>query len=206
MDSESKNLFGIFRKRSLNKVSPARLHSQSYDDEDDDESDILEAPYDFEKNAVFSQQSVRSTSAPEVRTLARSDTTSYSNSPLQAPIFDLAAKEKPKYRRVSKNPLGLTAIATPATPLIDLIFLHGLGGGSLTTWSWNHDSRKCWLRWLADEMELSLARIWTYGYSAPVWGASSGSSINDLAKDLLFKMKYEALQTEPIGSVSSQYM
>lgn len=188
-------------------MSPAQVHARD-DEDEDDESDLVEEPYDFEKNVVFSQHSVRSTSAPEVRTLSRSDTTSFStsNTLLQAPTFDPGVKEKSKYRRISKNPLGLTAIATPATPLIDIIFLHGLGGGSLTTWSWNHDSRKCWLSWLADEIELSSARIWTYGYNAPVWGTSSGSSINDLAKDLLFKMKYEALQTEPIGSVSSHHV
>lgn len=183
--------------RSTRKVSSAHTHIRNAEDEND-ESDLLGVGYDFEHNATTFQDSVESPRTPKVLT-SRDNDQSYRNNLAQGPILNL---EEPLNQRTLQNLLGLTAITSPATPLIDIIFLHGLGGGSVTTWSWNHDSRKCWLGWLADEMELSSSRIWTFGYNAPVWGASSGSNINDLAKDFLLKMKYEALGTEPIGSVS----
>ena len=54
----------------------------------------------------------------------------------------------------------------PTDPEVDIIFVHGLDGGSFTSWAKNEDPRLYWPReWLPKEMELSRARIHTYGYN-----------------------------------------
>jgi hypothetical protein len=104
-------------------------------------------------------------------------------------------------KKTSADPLGLNAVSLPPTPLVDIIFIHGLGGSSLRTWSWNHDTRHLWLHWLADEPTLSSARVWAYGYSGGVDGFSNALNIHDFAKDLLFKLKMESARSVSIGTV-----
>jgi hypothetical protein len=48
----------------------------------------------------------------------------------------------------NKGPLGLTTIYDPPLPAIaDLIFVHGLNGGSRSTWSENNDLTLFWVRY-----------------------------------------------------------
>ncbi|KAI0107446.1 hypothetical protein GGR51DRAFT_570813 [Nemania sp. FL0031] len=87
------------------------------------------------------------------------------------------------------NPLGLTMVYSSPDPAIDLIFVHGLGGTSMGTWSWNRDPANFWPIWLGNDRDLSRSRIFTFGYDAGLTGGSTGLGILDFAKDLLFRMK-----------------
>ncbi|KAI1423685.1 hypothetical protein F5Y12DRAFT_756244 [Xylaria sp. FL1777] len=87
------------------------------------------------------------------------------------------------------NPLGLTMVYSCRNPVIDLIFIHGLGGTSMSTWSWNRDPVNFWPLWLGNDRDLSRSRIFTFGYDASLTGGSTGLGILDFAKDLLFRMK-----------------
>ncbi|KAI5809545.1 Alpha/Beta hydrolase protein [Peziza echinospora] len=65
-----------------------------------------------------------------------------------------------------KNTNGITTHANPIDPEVDVIFVHGLDGGSVSTWAKNEDPRAYWPKeWLPKELELSRARIHTYGYN-----------------------------------------
>ncbi|KAI9748775.1 MAG: hypothetical protein M4579_007119 [Chaenotheca gracillima] len=94
----------------------------------------------------------------------------------------------------SLNPLGLhVAYAPPSLPSVDLIFVHGLGGTSQASWSWQRDVAHFWPgKWLPKEDSINTARILSFGYDAHFKSGSSGvvSSISDFAKDLLFCMKF----------------
>jgi hypothetical protein len=87
------------------------------------------------------------------------------------------------------NPLGLTLVHCPPNPLFDLIFVHGLGGTSKGTWSYERDQRHFWPAWLADDIGLSACRTFTFGYNAAFAAQYSSAGILDFAKDLLFRMK-----------------
>ncbi|TGJ76415.1 hypothetical protein E0Z10_g10893 [Xylaria hypoxylon] len=90
---------------------------------------------------------------------------------------------------LSINPLGLTMVYSFRDPVIDLVFVHGLGGTSVGTWSWNRDPVNFWPPWLGNDRDLSRSRIFTFGYDAGLTSGSSGLGILDFAKDLLFRMK-----------------
>jgi hypothetical protein len=87
------------------------------------------------------------------------------------------------------DPLGLTLVYSPPTPVYDLVFVHGLGGTSRGTWSYERDRKNFWPPWLADDVGLSSCRTFTFGYNATFAGQYSSSGILDFAKDLLFRMK-----------------
>lgn len=96
------------------------------------------------------------------------------------------------------------------SPTLDIIFLHGLGGTSRGTWSWERDPLNFWPPWLADDSELSRARILTFGYNAAITGQYTSLNILDFAKDLLFRMKtysgdYQQ-DSAPIGEVCFHYV
>ncbi|KAJ5958775.1 NACHT and WD domain protein [Penicillium vulpinum] len=89
----------------------------------------------------------------------------------------------------SADPLGLKLIYESERPYADLIFVHGLGGSSLKTWSHNRNIEKFWPPWLGSEVGLSNTRIFTFGYNASLTQKSPILSILDFAKDLLFQIK-----------------
>lgn len=96
-------------------------------------------------------------------------------------------------REPHTDPLGLNVVHAPlSTPIVDIIFVHGLGGTSQKTWSRNRDPELFWPReWLPFEPELGTARVLSFGYNANF--ASAGRdifNIADFAKDLLFGMKF----------------
>lgn len=106
------------------------------------------------------------------------------------------AKIAPQYIRSSpiaspstSDPLGLTLVYSFPNPILDIIFVHGLGGTSRGTWSWERDPSNFWPPWLADDAEFSRARIFTFGYNAHFTGQHTSLSILDFAKDLLIRMK-----------------
>jgi hypothetical protein len=136
----------------------------------------------------------RSVSAPEIRQLMQ---------PLPSAPSSLNQIGGGNRQKGGKDPVGLIAVNLPHHPVVDIIFIHGLGGSAWRSWSWEHDPRNFWPPWLAIEPELKGARIYTFGYAASIIGSSSTMNILELAKDLLLKMKYEKQQGSPIGSVCS---
>ena len=67
------------------------------------------------------------------------------------------------------GPMGLRVIYQPrAVPIVDIIFIHGLGGGSKKTWSKDpRDPTLFWpQQWLPSEPEIGKARILSFGYNA----------------------------------------
>lgn len=113
----------------------------------------------------------------------------------------------PSYVSPMNDPLVLTSIHACPEPFVDFIFVHGLGGTSITTWSWEKDPNKCWISWLGNDVDLSRSRIFTYGYDASRTGSSTTVGFLDFAKDLLLRMKAYCDPTIsdriPIGTVSS---
>ena len=102
--------------------------------------------------------------------------------------------------------LGLNLVYDCSNPLVDIIFVHGLGGMPIKTWSWQHDPQNFWPPWLGTEAELCRCRTFTFGYNADFPGQHTRLNILDFAKELLFGMKtYSNGRTDndqPIGSVS----
>ncbi|OCK74785.1 hypothetical protein K432DRAFT_429827 [Lepidopterella palustris CBS 459.81] len=86
-----------------------------------------------------------------------------------------------------KGPLGLNLLHNVTEPLIDFIFVHGLGGGSRRTWSFSPDRCHYWPKeWLSRDPDFRCARIHSFGYKAD-WGERRESVLNihDFARSLL---------------------
>ncbi|KAF4634517.1 hypothetical protein G7Y89_g3587 [Cudoniella acicularis] len=83
--------------------------------------------------------------------------------------------------------LGLTLLFLPSEPLIDFIFVHGLGGGSRKTWALSKDPLHYWPReWLPRDSSFKNVRIHTFGYASK-WTEIKSSALNvhDFAKSLV---------------------
>jgi hypothetical protein len=93
-----------------------------------------------------------------------------------------------------KDPLGLHVVHRPAGPRkADIIFVHGLGGTSRSTWSKYKDLEYFWPhKFLPLEADIAQTRILTFGYDANFRPGSGRNVITvlDFAKDLLFELKY----------------
>ena len=73
----------------------------------------------------------------------------------------------------------------PPEPLIDIIFLHGLRGGSIKTWRKGNGPRNFWPQlWLPVELELH-----SFGYDSD-WASPKSSILNvhDFGQSLLEEM------------------
>lgn len=94
----------------------------------------------------------------------------------------------------AKDPLGLHVVHRPAGPRkADIIFVHGLGGTSRSTWSKYKDLEYFWPhKFLPLEADIAQTRILTFGYDANFRPGSGRHVITvlDFAKDLLFELKY----------------
>lgn len=103
----------------------------------------------------------------------------------------------------STDELGLHVVYQPSSPaLLDIIFVHGLGGASHRTWSRNQDHNLFWpQQWLPLEPDICLSRILTFGYNARFRaGGPQNMNVENFAKDLLFEMKYgKGVNTEDLG-------
>jgi hypothetical protein len=100
---------------------------------------------------------------------------------------------------VEGDPLGLTMRATCSEPLVDVIFVHGLRGGSVRSWCRNRDRKLFWPGEFLPE-DLPRARIYTFGYDANFTSAKSDlCNVLDFAKQLLFAMGFSP---DGLGKVS----
>lgn len=100
-------------------------------------------------------------------------------------------EEVPDLPQDSKGPLGLNLIHDVPKPLIDFIFVHGLGGGSRKTWSISPDPRHYWPKeWLPQDPDFRNVRIHSFGYKAD-WNERKESTltVHDFAQSLLSEVK-----------------
>ncbi|KAI0521378.1 hypothetical protein F5B22DRAFT_571235 [Xylaria bambusicola] len=85
---------------------------------------------------------------------------------------------------------GLNLLYDPPDPLIDLIFVHGLRGGSTKTWCKGDDMRLFWPQaWLPREQDLQNARVHSFGYNAD-WADTKETKLDlhDFGRALLTEM------------------
>jgi pimeloyl-ACP methyl ester carboxylesterase len=108
---------------------------------------------------------------------------SFSNS-----IFPVEYPPETNYDSLSTDPMGLQLISDAADPSGDIIFVHGLGGTSLRTWSWKRDVANFWPLWLTEEDALASFRIFSFGYNSNFKGATTNLNTTDFAKELLFSL------------------
>jgi hypothetical protein len=84
-----------------------------------------------------------------------------------------------------KGPIGLTTLSEPAVAAVaDLVFVHGLRGGSRSTWTKSEDPSLFWPEWLPQDPGFKDVRIHTFGYNSN-WGKESTLNTLDFAKSLL---------------------
>ncbi|EEQ86183.2 WD domain-containing protein [Blastomyces dermatitidis ER-3] len=86
-----------------------------------------------------------------------------------------------------KGPIGLNLLHEPENPRVDLIFVHGLGGGSRKTWSLTKEMKHFWPKsWLPEDPAFKDVRIHSFGYSSD-WhkGKDNAMNILDYAMSLL---------------------
>ncbi|KAF2742947.1 hypothetical protein M011DRAFT_252802 [Sporormia fimetaria CBS 119925] len=75
--------------------------------------------------------------------------------------------------------LGLINLLSPAQPLVDIIFVHGLAGGSRKTWSSSKKLQHFWPKeWLSRDPGFEHARVYSFGYRSD-W-INTKSSILDV--------------------------
>lgn len=89
-----------------------------------------------------------------------------------------------------KGPFGLNTLFDPDNPAIaDLVFVHGLGGGSRSTWTKSNDPSLYWPKeWLPQDPRFQDVRIHSFGYNSN-WGNESILNVHDFAKALLGSMQ-----------------
>lgn len=88
-----------------------------------------------------------------------------------------------------KGALGLTTLYNPEEEVVgDLIFVHGLDGGSQSTWTKNGDTSLFWPKeWLPKDEAFRDVRIHTFGYASGI-GHESVLNIPDFARSLLYSI------------------
>jgi hypothetical protein len=75
--------------------------------------------------------------------------------------------DKTEYDTYFKGPLGLNLLHDVLDPTADFIFIHGLGGGSVKTWSNTAGGGNYWPKeWLPQEPDFERVRIHSFGYKA----------------------------------------
>ena len=86
----------------------------------------------------------------------------------------------------SKGLLGLnTLFEPPGSTVANLIFVHGLGGGSRSTWMKSGDPSLYWPQeWLPQDTAFRDVRIHSFGYNSN-WDKESTLNIHDFSKSLL---------------------
>ncbi|KAI0839441.1 NACHT and WD domain protein [Hypoxylon sp. FL0890] len=114
-------------------------------------------------------------------------------------------------RRVDKDdedgirgPTGLKVLHSSPEPLVDLIFVHGLRGGSIKTWRKGNDPRMFWPQlWLPMEPGLRNVSIHSFGYDSD-WASTKSSILNvhDFGQSLLEEMRNSPhLRGNPSGPI-----
>lgn len=86
----------------------------------------------------------------------------------------------------AKGNFGLMTLYTPpnAEPVVGLVFVHGLNGGSQSTWTKGHESNFWPKTWLPRDEAFKDARIHTFGYHSGL-SRESVLNIQDFARSFL---------------------
>lgn len=87
-----------------------------------------------------------------------------------------------------KGALGLNLLHAPSEPLIDIIFIHGLGGGSRRTWSLVPSiAQYYWPKeWLPKDAAFKNVRFHSFGYNSDyVKGRNNSLTIQNFGQSLL---------------------
>lgn len=96
--------------------------------------------------------------------------------------------------------LGLHLVHDTHDAVCDIVFVHGLGGSAMKTWSWKRDTAHFWPAWLCNDQQLYKTRIFTFGYNSNFKGGGNNLNITDFAKDLLFHLlAFSQDESQPIG-------
>lgn len=117
--------------------------------------------------------SIGTTKSLITRTLTRRDTTT--------DLFDQETS--------TKGSIGLTTLYNPPDGIVvDLIFVHGVNGGSQSTWTKNGDPSLFWPQeWLPKDQAFQDVRIHTFGYASAI-AQESVLNIPDFARSLLYSI------------------
>ncbi|KAI1407510.1 hypothetical protein F5Y13DRAFT_205954 [Hypoxylon sp. FL1857] len=103
-----------------------------------------------------------------------------------------------------RGPTGLRLLHSSPEPLIDLIFVHGLRGGSTKTWRKGNDPRMFWPQsWLPRETGLRNVSIHSFGYDSD-WASTKPSilDVHDFGCSLLEEMRNSPhLRHNPSGPI-----
>ncbi|KAK3904931.1 hypothetical protein C8A05DRAFT_42078 [Staphylotrichum tortipilum] len=92
------------------------------------------------------------------------------------------------------GPLGLTTLYEPLPPLVpvaNIVFIHGLAGGSRKTWSFSRDPSHFWpQKWLPADNDFRNVRILSFGYNSD-WGARQQSvlDVRSIAESLVVALR-----------------
>ena len=102
----------------------------------------------------------------------------------------------------AKGPFGLNTLFCPEEDSVaDLIFVHGLGGGSRSTWTKSSNPELYWPQaWLPEDDAFRGVRIHSFGYDSN-WDKESTLNIHDFAKALLGSIQDSP--AIPVGSIVS---
>ena len=86
----------------------------------------------------------------------------------------------------SKGPLGLNTLYDPlGSAIADIVFVHGLGGGSKSTWTKSSEASLFWPQeWLPADAGFGDVRIHSFGYNSN-WTKESILNVHDFARALL---------------------
>ena len=89
-----------------------------------------------------------------------------------------------------RGSLGLNLLHSPSEPVIDFIFVHGLGGGSRKTWSKSSSTTHYWPQeWLPKDPAFKNVRVHSFGYDSDwVKGKANCLNIHHFGKSLLGEM------------------
>jgi hypothetical protein len=109
-------------------------------------------------------------------------------------------------QQFGKGPLGLTTLhgPQPGDPVVaDIIFVHGLNGGSRSTWTKGGMPHLFWPQeWLPTDSAFADTRIHTFGYPATL-DRESILNVHDFARSLLAAVKDSpAMNTGPTVGVT----
>lgn len=90
-----------------------------------------------------------------------------------------------------KGQLGLNLLFDSSEPVVDIVFVHGLGGGSRKTWTKDNDPQLFWPKeWLSRDPEFKHVRVHSFGYHADwVERRESILNIHDFANSLLAQLQ-----------------
>jgi pimeloyl-ACP methyl ester carboxylesterase len=99
----------------------------------------------------------------------------------------------------TRGPLGLRILYASPEPLINLIFVHGLRGGSTKTWTKGEDPKLFWpQRWLPKDLKFYHVSIHSFGYDSD-WASTKSSTIldvHDFGRSLFEEMRNSPYLTE----------